>query len=452
MTETADPAASPAPPRMAGPDGPVPARAAREVLEDLEQASGAHDLLHAHLLREQSLAGGPLVLGNRVQLLMDGPQTYAAMFRAIGAARDHVNLETYIISDDEVGNRFAQTLLERQAAGVQVNLVYDSVGCLTTPRAWFDRLRARGVRVLEYNPVNPLQAKRRPWVLNARDHRKLLVVDGRTAFLGGININESYSSGSSAPAAAGRVARASARLRGGLPGSQGTDTGWRDTHLQVEGPAVAEFQRLFLATWERQGGAPLPPRTYFPPLEACGVDIVRAIASHAEQDDSPIYRAVESAIRHAATRVWITNAYFVPDPRLRAALCTAAKRGADVRIILPSRTDSALVFHAGRSHYCGLLESGVRIYERQGPVVHCKTATVDGVWSTVGSSNLDWRSLLYNDEVNAVVLGREFATEMEAMYRHDLGHSREVTIAAWRSRPLRWRCCEGGARLLERWL
>lgn len=397
------------------------------------------ELLRAHLRREQLLAGPALVAGNHAAPLVDGPATYAAMLRAIAGAHDHVNLETYILSDDAAGQRFAAALLECQARGAQVNLVYDSVGSLTTPRAFFDRLREGGVNVLEFNPANPLETGKRPWKLGARNHRKLMIVDGRAAFLGGINIDACY------------LPQPPGEPRAPADDEAGT-VGWRDTHVRITGPVVAHFQRLFLDLWARQAGPALAERNYFPTLEVCGPDTVRALAATAEEPGSRIHDAVRSAIDAARTRVWISNAYFVPDPVLRLTLCAAARRGVDVRLLLPSHTDSALVFHASRSRYHGLLAAGVRIFERQGPVLHCKTATVDGVWSTIGSANLDARSELHNEEVNAVVLGARFAARMQAIFEDDLGHAHEWTRARWRRRPLHWRCLEAGARLLERWL
>jgi cardiolipin synthase len=258
--------------------------------------------------------------------------------------------------------------------------------------------------VLEFNPVNPLHA-REDWQLNHRDHRKLLVVDGRTAFVGGVNISSVYSSGSIL------------RRPGRQPARSGAQ--WRDTHVQIDGPVVAEFQRLFLQAWERQRGPLLVVRTPFPALQPAGSEIVRAIGSSPEDPFSLIYVTLLAAIGNAQQQVWLTQAYFVPDPQLLAALKAAVRRGVDVRIILPSATDSALVFHAGRSYYTELLRAGVTILERRDTLLHAKTAVVDGVWSTVGSTNLDWRSFLHNDEVNAVILGRGFAAQMEAMFAAD---------------------------------
>jgi len=416
--------------------GPLSARRNAAVLAELKRKSGDIDILEKQIALEQAITGSPLILGNQVTLLQDGAATYPAMFAAIRAARDHINLETYIIEDDEIGRQFADLLLEQQRRGVQVNVIYDSVGGITTPKAFFDRLTDGGIAVLEFNPVNPLKAKT-PWLINNRDHRKLLVVDGLTAFLGGINISNVHSSGSA--------------VRRGEP-APGNNIAWRDTHLRIEGPVVGELQKLFVETWEKQRGKPLAPKDYFPGLQPEGKEIVRAIGSTPDDPYSLIYLTLISAIGNAEKQVYLTNAYFVPDPQLLKALTDAAGRGVDVRLILPSQSDSEAVFHAGRSHYSSLLESGVRIYERLGALLHSKTAVIDGVWSTVGSTNLDWRSFLDNDEINAVILGREFGRKMLDMFAVDLAASQAIDPQRWEQRPLSFRIKEWIARVWGRLL
>jgi len=416
--------------------GPLSAQKSAAILAELKRKSGDIDILEKQIALEQAIVGSPLFLGNKVILLQDGAATYPAMFAAIRNAQDHINLETYIIDDDEIGRQFADLLLEQQARGVQVNVIHDSVGGINTPKAFFDRLTEGGIEVLEFNPINPLMAKA-PWSLNNRDHRKLLVVDGRTAFIGGINISSVNSAGS--------VVRGAGK-------AAGSTVAWRDTHLQIEGPVVGELQKLFMETWEKQRGQPLAPKEYFPVLEPQGKEIVRAIGSTPDDPYSLIYLTLISAIGNAEKQVYLTNAYFVPDPQLLKSLIDAAGRGVDVKLILPSHSDSAVVFHAGRSHYSSLLEGGVKLYERLGELLHSKTAVIDGVWSTVGSSNLDWRSFLDNDEVNAVILGREFGQKMQAAFAGDLAASRAIDLESWERRPFSFRIKEWMARLWERLL
>ncbi len=414
------------------------------IIAELKRKSGDIDILDKQIALEQAIAGSPLVVGNKVSLLQDGAATYAAMFAAIRSARDHINLESYIIDDDEIGRQFADLLLQQQGRGVQVNVIYDSFGALNTPRAFFDRLEAGGIAVLEFNPINPLEGNA-DWELNSRDHRKLLVVDGRIAFIGGINISSVYSSGSILKRPGKAAAKAAAKAdQGGVA--------WRDTDLEIEGPVVAELQKLFMETWEKQRGEPLAARDYFPKLNPKGQDIVRAIGSTPDDPYSLIYLTLISAIGNAEKQVLLTNAYFVPDPKLLQTLMEAAARGVDVKLILPSQSDSAIVFHAGRSNYAALLKAGVKIYERQGAVLHSKTALIDGVWSCVGSTNLDWRSFLDNDEVNAVILGRDFARKMQAMFTEDLEASTSIELKQWNERPVMFRIKEWGSSLWQRWL
>lgn len=415
--------------------GPLGEAQSAAIVAQLKRKSGDIDILDRQIALEQQIGGSSLVVGNKVVLLQDGPETYRAMLAAIGAAKDHVNLESYIFEDGEVGQRFADLLLERQAHGVQVNIIYDSVGAFDTAPEFFERFRQAGVQVVEFNPVNPL-APGKAWAPNNRDHRKLLVVDGRTAFLGGINISNVYASGSGI-------------RRSDVPAGAG---GWRDTDVRIDGPVVAEYQRLFMATWEKQRGASLAAKDYFPALQPRGGELVRAIGSTPDDEYSLIYLTLIAAITNAERQVQIVNAYFVPDPQLMRALLDAAARGVDVRIILPQHSDSDMAFYAGRSHFSELLAGGVRIYERRGALLHVKSAVVDGVWSCVGSSNLDWRSAIDNDEVNAVIVGREFAGLMQAAFALDVAASDEIDLGSWQRRTLVLRVKEWGASLWARLL
>ncbi|MDP1899063.1 MAG: cardiolipin synthase [Rubrivivax sp.] len=419
-----------------GAQGPLSPGQSKAILDRLSSRGVATGIFDRHLAREEAIVGSPLTSGNRVRLLQDGPATYRAMLAAILTARDHINMETYILDDDDVGRRFSQALIDKQRQGVQVNLIRDSVGTLGTPAAFFKELAAAGIQILEFNPMNPLLS-RKEWELNQRDHRKLLIVDGRMAFLGGINISSVYSGGS-----------ASQGMRARPAGSPA----WRDTDLELEGPVVAELQKLFLATWAAQKGEPLASKNYFPPTRSAGREVVRAIGSSPDDAFSLIYATLLSAIGSAQTSVRLTNAYFVPDPQLLAALQAAAARGVDVTLILPSQTDSWLVFHAGRGYYEQLLRAGVKIHERRGVILHSKTALIDGVWATVGSTNLDWRSFLHNHELDAVVLGPEFGKQLQAMFEGDLAASEAIMLEQWERRPLAVRFKEWLARTWEYWL
>lgn len=427
---------NPTPVQIDGAHGPLSAERSKAILDRLKAGGVQTNIFDLHMAIEEAIVGSPLSVGNKVDLLQDGPATYRSMFAAIDGARDHINMETYIIDDDEVGHRFAAALIAKQRKGVQVNLIRDSVGTLKTPSEFFKRLTDAGIKVLEFNPVNPATAKA-GWEVNQRDHRKLLIVDGRIAFLGGINISSVYSTGSFSQ-------RSKVRPDGELP--------WRDTDLRLEGPVVTELQKLFIETWEKQKGELLAKRNYFPTVKPKGNEVVRAIGSSPDDPYSLIYATLISALRSAQTEIWLTNAYFAPDRQLLTELKEAVARGVDVKLIVPSSTDSWLVFHAGRTHYAELLEAGIKLYERHGALLHVKTAVIDGVWSTVGSTNLDWRSFVHNQEVNAVVLGTEFGDKMRAVFAVDLAKSDEITLEQWRRRPLNVKAMELFGRLWLYWL
>jgi cardiolipin synthase len=419
-------------PRAVDARGELAPRQAEALVARLRR-EGRGELVATHLAGMERPGAPPLVDGNATRLLVDGPETHRAMFEAIARARRHVNLETYIVEDDETGRRLADLLVERRGQGVRVSLMYDAVGGIRTPAAYFDRLREAGVSVCEFNPVKPAAGRR--VALNHRDHRKILVVDGRVAFIGGINISDVYASGS-----------ASARRR-----AERGD-GWRDTHLEVRGPAVAELQSLFVDSWRRQACEPVADADPVPKPAREGDRVLRVVASTPDSPGNAIRDELLSAMARAERSIRVTMAYFVPDPATLETLEEAARRGVDVHLVLPGFSDFWAVLAAGRSHYGRLLEAGVRIHERRDALLHAKTAVIDGVWSTVGSANMDFRSFLHNDEVNVVVVGEGFGREMERLFADDVAKSVPVTAESWARRGFAERAKEAIARTLEYWL
>jgi cardiolipin synthase len=411
--------------------GPLSASESRQIIRNLEARSGTTDILTRHLAFEQAISGSPLMLGNQVTLLENGADTYRAMFGAIEGATRNINLETYIFDGDKIGERFANALIAKQQQGVQVNIIYDGFGSILTRASFFKRMRASGIRLVEFDPINPFAAGFR-WAPLHRDHRKLMVVDGTIAITGGINISGVYASG----------------ITRGKNSADAILNSWRDTDVQVEGPAVSEFQELFAANWRRQGGAPLKFEDYFPALDNKGDQIVRVLGT-VPQEFSTIYVTLISAIRNAETNVYITDAYFAPDPQMLESLETAARRGVDVRLLLPGRTDQPLIGPAARAHFSELLDAGVKIYLWQGEMLHAKTATIDGVWSTVGSSNLDWWSIARNDEINAVVLSVRFGGQMNELFMRDLKNSQQIDATVWQERSVLERIDEAIAKSLQ---
>jgi len=403
-------------------------------MERLKRSVAPTDILERHTAVVESITESPLTKGNKVSLLIDGPATYAAMFKAIRSAKNHINLETYILEDDEIGRKFTDLLLRKQAEGIQVNIIYDSVGSINTPESFFKRLRDGGIQVVEFNPVNPFKGRGR-WFLAHPDHRKILIVDGKVAIIGGINISNVYS---------GKLS--------GRKKVKGEPLPWRDTDVQIEGPAVAELQKLFLDTWSKQNGSTLSERDYYPRMKEEGNALVRVVGSTPGSDNRITFIVYVAAITFAEHSIHLTNAYFIPDDQILKALADAARRGVDVKIILPGTTDSSLALYAAQYNYSDMLESGVKIYERRNALLHAKTAVIDGVWSTVGSTNLDYWSLLSDDEVNAVILNREFAVEMERMFVLDLAQSDQIQWGKWKTRPLLQKIKETFAHIFSRWM
>jgi cardiolipin synthase len=412
--------------------GPLSANQSHAIIERLEARSGKTDILERHLAFEAAISGSPLVTGNQVTLLENGAATYRAMFAAIEGATHNINLETYLFDGDQIGQEFADKLIAKRQQGVEVNIIYDGFGSVLTPRSFFNRMRSNGIRLVEFDPINPFAAGFR-WAPLHRDHRKLMVVDGALAITGGINISGVYSS--------------DLISRGKSP-SVGVLKTWRDTDVQVEGPVVSEYQELFVANWLQQGGTPLGFKDYFPALDAKGDQIVRVLGS-VPQEFSKIYVTLISAVRNAETNIYITDAYFAPDSQMLEALEDAARRGVDVRLLFPGHSNEPLIQPAARAHFSELLDAGVKIYLWQGEMLHAKTATIDGVWSTVGSSNLDWWSIARNDEINTVVLSVHFGQEMNASFTHDLQNSQQLDAATWQQRPVLERIEEVIARSLK---
>ena len=388
----------------------------------MPEPRGAIDLMRAE---GEHIAHVPFLPGNSVHLLINGPASYAAMEAAIAAAKTRIDMESYVFGPG-IGQKFASLLLAKRARGVEVNLIYDAIGSFQTPSELFDELRRGGVNVLQYHPVSDVGA------LNDRDHRKLLVVDAAVAIVGGVNISQVYFN-KPRP-------RAGQLTPGEMP--------WRDTDVRVAGPVAAQFESIFLQNWRMQGGPALPP----PPLtprRRPGTALVQAVEGAPGEHAPLIYRTLLVAIGLARHSVHLTSGFFAPPPDLAALLESTAERGVDVALVVPSHSNSMLAIEAGRADYAALLKAGVRIFERHGAVLHAKTAVIDGHWSMVGSSNLDWRSVIYNSEVDAVIIDRGFAHDMEALFDSDLDQSREIRRNPWSNRSILERVEEWGARLVQ---
>ena len=467
-------------PRIEGAKGTLSAAQTQQILADLKKRSPDTGVLGRHIAIEEALSGHPLTAGNKAAVLEDGQQTYAQMLAAIHGARSSVHMEMYIFENDEIGQLFAEALEERAHAGVTVRLLYDSAGSHKTDKAFFKAMSDEGVHVAEYNPLTAEQFLKKGFELQRRDHRKVVVVDGKLAFLGGINISGVYgnvytaahskrTSDSAVPGAGGSASAGSSgpKQKSGSDTGAGSSSGvgsskpvnhygdgvpfadrpWHDLQVKLEGPVVADVQQAFLHQWAKTTKETLSDPALMPQLSSQGHEVVRIMESAAGEEPNRLYVALVSAIRNSETEVIVMNAYFVPHPDLMEALKSAARRGVDVKLILPSQSDSAILLYAARSYYEDLLEAGVKVYERQSRFLHAKSAMIDGVWCTIGSTNLDWRSLAYNDELNAVVLSPDFGKQLRAIFDEDFQRSRLITREAWSKRPIADRMKEAGSRL-----
>jgi cardiolipin synthase len=421
-------------PTILGADGPLTVGQSRRLLSTVANQGGEDTLLQSHLAIEAAVAGTPLTAGNATQLLRDGEGTFAAVFKAIRSAKHHINLEYYTLEDVvHDGQHVGDVLIAKRRAGVAVNIIYDSYGSSGTPAAFFDRLKSAGVNLLSFHPVNPLEATAKGYSPNDRDHRKIMIVDGTVAIMGGVNLATYYQSKIPGSNAAGQP-QAKADKPANPFGAKLPDN-WRDLSIRIEGPAVKQLQGLFLGHWRSEKGPRLDQRDFFPVQSAKGNEMVRIIGSSPQQDVSRYYVTSVSAIRNAQRRIWLTTAYFVPTFEEERALVDAAERGVDVRLMLPAVSDAGQAVAVARSHYSELMEAGVRIFELSDVVLHSKTVTIDGVWSAVGSSNFDHRSVLFNDEVDAVILGRKTAGGLEKIFADDQKSAKEIKLDEWRKRP-----------------
>ena len=406
--------------RVHGVHGPLSHRQARRVLARVSAQEPDADAFDRQLAIEQLIAESPLYAGNGVRVLQDGGQTFPAMFAAMEGARQFLYLEYYTLQDvQSAGRKLSDVLAAKARAGVRVRVIYDAVGSLGTPATFFAGLRAAGVQLVQYNPINPLKE---PLSLNERDHRKILIADDKVAIVGGVNLSTTYESGPPL-----------AHVFGGnkQPPPNSAHPVWHDVDLEIRGPVVPDLAQLFSQHWHEQKGPPLPPEAaYKGPAQ--GKEIVRVIGSSPARLATRYYVSVLTAIRSAQSSIWMTAAYFVPTRQELRALRGAARRGVDVRILLPSHSDVGATLAVQRSYYPRLLAAGIKVYERSDGIVHSKSMVVDGVWSLVGSSNFDQRSILFNDEVDVVVLGKATADQLRKTILTDIGHSRLIDWQAVR--------------------
>lgn len=383
----------------------------------------------------------PADICEEVTIFHDAASTFDAMEAAIARAKHHVHVGYYIFESGRVGARICDALVERARAGVTVRVLIDDVGSSAMSRAMIRKMKTNGIELARFHPVRFSRIRNR---FDFRNHRKILVCDGVVGFTGGINLSDDYlpetgPAGPLSPSPPGRRRR----LRRGHPGP------WRDTHVRMRGDAVRWLQLAFLCDFNYAAGALPHKLDYFPPPTREGRHRVQIVTSGPDRDVGPIESMYFAATALARSRVLVTTPYFIPNHAIIAALTTAARRGVDVRLLVPRRSDSLVVTAAARSYYDEILASGARVYEYQPTIVHAKTLVVDDFFAAVGTANMDIRSFRLNFEITAVLYGREHADELAAQFARDLASAKEVTRAARKSLTLGWRAAEASARVLS---
>ncbi|MEX0716182.1 MAG: cardiolipin synthase [Planctomycetaceae bacterium] len=349
----------------------------------------------------------PPTYGNRIELLADTNRTLALLEEAIRGAEETIHLEYYIWQPDRTGTKMRDLLIEKAKQGVKVRFLYDKIGSLWLSRKFLRPMFDAGIDVAAFIPGASFRER---WSFNLRNHRKIVVVDGRVGFTGGMNIGDEYL---------------------GRDPSVGY---WRDTHLRIEGPVVLQLQGLFAENWRFATGEALTDPKLFPEPEADGPVLAQLIPGEPTSELSALYNLTFAALNEARERVTLTTSYFVPFAALSTALETAALRGVKVRVLVAGPPTYFWTLWAGRSFYEELLSAGVEIHEYTRGLMHAKTLTIDGCWSLVGTPNFDARSLALNFEVSVAMYDQKIATQLEAQFEKDLEHARRIDLDDWTNR------------------
>jgi cardiolipin synthase len=368
-----------------------------------------HDVAHPQFVRSMGVLLGPaLVEGNRAETLLNGDEIFPAMLAAIRGAKKTITFETYIYWSGSIGKEFAEALSERARNGVKVHVLLDWIGTQKMDGALLDEMKKSGIEIQKYHPIRWYTLDR----INNRTHRKLLVTDGRIGFTGGVGIADDWT------------------------GNAQDEAHWRDSHYRVTGPVVAQMQAAFVDNWTKVSGHVLNGDDYFPPLAPAGEHFGQVFKSSVDGGAESMHLMYLLSIAAAAKSIDLSMAYFVPDELALDALEAALKRGVKVRIILPGKhIDSSFVRRASRSTWGRILRAGAQIHEYQPTMYHCKVFVVDGLWTSVGSTNFDSRSFRLNDEANLNIYDREFAQRQIRDFEADLKRSRAVTLQEWENRP-----------------
>ena len=384
-------------------------RISAQQLRDINQKppigdAQAHDNIIRLLLKNSNAL---LTSGNQLEILKDGQQTFEAIFEAIEKAQHHIHLEYYILANDSIGKKLFDLLRKKRAEGVEVRIIVDDVGSWSLKSKFYNQLREQEIEIFPFMEVRFPRLTSR---VNYRNHRKIIVIDGKTGFVGGLNITDRYLNGSNKLGP------------------------WRDTHLKITGDAATSLQIIFLADWYFVSGTNLGGQTYLPKFSEADGTPVQIVAGGPDYDWEGIAQGFFAAIANARKRVYIATPYLIPPPALLLALKTAALSHVDVRIIIPEKSDSIISKWGSFSYVEELLEAGVKVYFYTAGFTHSKYMLIDDTFSTIGTTNFDFRSFETNFDANAFIYSKDFNAKLEALFKEDQHNSRHIKLSPWRKR------------------
>ncbi|KXZ39109.1 cardiolipin synthase [Alkalithermobacter thermoalcaliphilus JW-YL-7 = DSM 7308] len=366
----------------------------------------------------------PFTLNNEIKILTNGQNKFTELINDLKSAKDHIHMEYYIIKDSQIGRQIKDVLIQKAKEGVEIRILYDDVGSwrLWFNKNFFNEMRKEGINIYPFLPsLFPFLNKK----INYRNHRKIVVIDGKIGYIGGINIGDEYL------------------------GKDKKIGFWRDTHIKIQGEAVYMMQLTFLFDWYFSSRKLLLDKKYFPKLSFCGENIVQVVSSGPDSDWEAIHKAYFTAICQAKKRIYIQTPYFIPDESILMALKTAALSGVDVKIMFPANPDHKVVYWASLSYFSEILKAGGKVYLYENGFLHCKTLIIDDDISSVGTANMDLRSFMLNFEINAFIYDRQVTSELLRDFNEDIKECREITLNEYMNRPITQKIKESSSRLLS---
>lgn len=382
----------------------------KEILKEIRLFDNDTSLVKSRLINLLlNNSNAPFTVNNRTKVLTNGQETFDEIIEELKKANHHIHMEYFIIKSDDLGNKIKNILVDKARSGVNVRIIYDSVGSWKLSKQYINELKDVGVKILPFVPVIfPVLSRE----LNYRNHRKIIVIDGKVGFLGGLNIGNEYLNGS-------------------------YELGfWRDTHLKIEGEAIYSLQNVFLKDWHFVSNEYISEQIYFPKIKHYGEQLIQITSSGPDSDWESILQAYFTMISTAEEKIWITTPYLVPDESITMALKTAALSGIDVKIIIPNKPDHYLVYWASRANIEELLHAGVKVYTYEKGFIHSKILLVDGICASIGTANLDIRSFRINFEVNAFVYDEEIVKSLEKDFESDLDESKQIVLEEFSKRSV----------------